>query len=517
MGGVCFAAEDDEVRFRHPSEGGYLPPMGHPYGHPGSRPLPPRPVGAPPPRPGGHPGRFVDEREFMDQKFRRPDFDPRAGPGPTGFQQPPQERDVFGGRGMRPDKMREFGVPPSEDSTIPPFNHSNPTPPHPNFGEPRQHQPYHQNHESPHHSSPHLQHHSPQRPRKSPSVRPGYENHDDHMDGYDSPERKTSGHFPPERKQSGHFPPERKHSGHFPSERQHSGHFHTERKQSGHFSYGDHEELPRSKSLSERLKNYQRTHSHEMDPYGTYSKSADRPDNGTDEDFGHNAQLQRKKSLQERVAEFKEKRKNSQVRFDDESVSEASERNSLHKNYYAILEREASERHIERQGSDRSDESRRMSRRGKSKERRGYGFERPSPNNRGDSRKKSKRNSSRHRDEDYADKPRRKTRKPKDRHNQSPQHSSPQTSSRELEIERSTSGRSTSGRSNSGKRRSFIGRPKKSKEVREMEEVVRRISRRSSQRKAEEEVHGKKFTFDDPPPRRTSRRNNHDHEWAIHE
>jgi len=481
MGGVCFAAEDDEVRYRHPSEGGhgYLPPMGHPYAHPAGRPLPPRPVGPPPPRPGQ--GRFVDEREFMDQKYRRPDYDPRAGPGPTGFQ---QERDVFGGRGMRPDKMREFGVPPSEDSTIPPFNHSNSQPPHPNFGEPRQHQPYHQH-------SPQRKQKSPQRPRKSPSNRPGYENHDDHMDdGYDSPERKTSGHFPPERKMSGHFPSERKNSGHFSTERPSSGHLSTERQNSGHFSterqnsahsghfaYSDHEEVPRRKSLSERLKNYQRKHTEE--DYGGYSKSADRPDNGTDEDFGHNAQLQRKKSLQERVAEFKEKRKNSQ--------------------------------HMERQGSDRSDESRRVSTRNKSKERRGYGFERPSPtqgrSDRSDSRKKSKRNSDRHRDDNYADKPRRQTRKPKDRNGHSPQQHSP--NGRDSELDRSNSG--------SGKRRSFIGRPKKSKEMRDMEEVVRRISRRSNQRRAEEDLHGKKFTFDDSPKRRTSRRNNHDHEWAIHE
>merc|ERR1711884_319772 len=44
----------------------------------------------------------------------------------------------------------------------------------------------------------------------------------------------------------------------------------------------------------------------------TISKSADRPDHGSDEDYGHEQQMKRKKSLQERVAEFKEKRKNSQ-------------------------------------------------------------------------------------------------------------------------------------------------------------------------------------------------------------
>merc|ERR1719471_1129276 len=83
--------------------------------------MPPHGMGPPP----GHPahrggpttaGRIMDEREFMNQKFR-PGYDPR-----DPRQLPPSHdvtRDVFGGRGVRPDKCREFGVPaPSEDSTV---------------------------------------------------------------------------------------------------------------------------------------------------------------------------------------------------------------------------------------------------------------------------------------------------------------------------------------------------------------------------------------------------------------
>ena len=44
------------------------------------------------------------------------------------------------------------------------------------------------------------------------------------------------------------------------------------------------------------------------------------------------------------VAEFKEKRKNSQVRFEDESEDMASERNNMHRDYFAILDRESAER-----------------------------------------------------------------------------------------------------------------------------------------------------------------------------
>merc|ERR1719367_1396891 len=140
----------------------------------------------------------------MDQKFRRQGFDPR---GPPAQLPPPQ--DVFGGRGMRPDKMRQFGVAPSEDSTAimsqqsghPPYGGGNALPGghpfpggHPHFPHDDHHGEY-AGHQSPmlHHSPP-RQHKSPHRPHKSPH-RSGfekYDSNDDHMDGYDSPERKNT-------------------------------------------------------------------------------------------------------------------------------------------------------------------------------------------------------------------------------------------------------------------------------------------------------------------------------------
>merc|ERR1719270_2502006 len=109
----------------------------------------------------------------------------------------------------------------------------------------------------------------------------------DSYDGYDSPERKNT---------------DSKH----------------------HMSGYSDDQIPRRKSLSERILEYKHRKLTEdnlepQSPVGmgeyrqkTISKSADRPDHGSDEDYGHEQQMKRKKSLQERVAEFKEKRKNSQ-------------------------------------------------------------------------------------------------------------------------------------------------------------------------------------------------------------
>merc|ERR1712062_728688 len=199
--------------------------------------------------------------------------------------------------------MRQFGVAPSEDSTAimsqqgdryghtarQPSHGGNNLPGHPFPGAGNPHFPHDDHHgEYTGHQSPMVQHtpprqhKSPHRPHKS-AHRPGfekYETNDDHMDGYDSPEHHMSG-------------------------------------------YSD-DQIPSRKSLSERILEYKHRkltgdNLEPQSPVGmgdyrqkTISKSADRPDHGSDEDYGHEQQMKRKKSLQERVAEFKEKRKNSQ-------------------------------------------------------------------------------------------------------------------------------------------------------------------------------------------------------------
>merc|ERR1719173_119841 len=443
----------------------------------------------------------------MDQKFRRQEepksgkpsywskefltdkisstlkrFDPR---GPPAQLPPPQ--DVFGGRGMRPEKMRQFGAAPSETSTAIsdqyghtarqpshggnnlPGGHPFPGAGHPHFPHDGHHGEY-TGHQSPmmHHTPP-RQHKSPHRPHKSPH-RPGfekYDSNDDHMDGTStaanfhemiSPRKITQ----PRDSYDGYDSPERKNTD---SKHHMSG-------------YSD-DQIPRRKSLSERILEYKHRKLTEdnLEPQSpvatkqrrdtmkdsavapsedsltppfmpisgrsireqppvdaisisdyrqkTISKSADRPDHGSDEqDYGHEQQMKRKKSLQERifgplevagmelqnmfssisgdytfnhmtstptdnlnmtttgtdtmnsmnfssaseipdefeslekstsiirksslkssnVAEFKEKRKNSQVRFEDESEDMASERNNMHRDYLAILDRESAER-----------------------------------------------------------------------------------------------------------------------------------------------------------------------------
>eukprot|EP00493_Phyllostaurus_siculus_P021580 UN21908 len=219
---------------------------------------------------------------------------------------------------MRPEKMRQFGAAPSETSTAIsdqyghtarqpshggnnlPGGHPFPGAGHPHFPHDGHHGEY-AGHQSPmmHHTPP-RQHKSPHRPHKSPH-RPGFEKYDndDHMDGYDSPERKNT---------------DSKH----------------------HMSGYSDDQIPRRKSLSERILEFKHRKLTEenLEPQSpvdwiwwmveavesmsdyrqkTISKSADRPDHGSDEqDYGHEQQMKRKKSLQERVAEFKEKRKNSQ-------------------------------------------------------------------------------------------------------------------------------------------------------------------------------------------------------------
>jgi len=534
MGGVCFAADEDEgPRYRR-SEGGYGRPPPNGYaggppmrkmppgrGPPPGRGGPPPGRGGPPPQ-GGHP--YRDERVFMDQKFRRQEepktgFDPR---GPPAQLPPPQ--DVFGGRGMRPEKMRQFGAAPSETSTAIsdqyghtarqpshggnnlPGGHPFPGAGHPHFPHDDHHHGEYTGHQSPmmHHTPP-RQHKSPHRPHKSPH-RPGfekYDSNDDHMDGYDSPERKNT---------------DSKH----------------------HMSGYSDDQIPRRKSLSERILEFKHRKLTEenLEPQSpvatkqrrntmkdsavdapsedsltspfmpisgrsmkeqppvdaismsdyrqkTISKSADRPDHGSDEqDYGHEQQMKRKKSLQERVAEFKEKRKNSQ----GAGLSPALEsRTSLRghgfersEGHHGIERTERSSRSADRRKSSRK-KSRSSDRHGRSSEpRNSYHHEEEAPK-----KKKKKRKSRRAKDEHYT------------KRSESP------SFSKKVE-----------------KRRSFI-KPKKKKpaelgSAELVEATVRRISRRNAPR---EDSNSKNFE-DTRPQRRASRRNdrgNDQHEWAIHE
>merc|ERR1719367_1148991 len=216
----------------------------------------------------------------MDQKFRRQGFDPR---GPPAQLPPPQ--DVFGGRGMRPDKMRQFGVAPSEDSTAimsqqsghPPYGGGNALPgghPFPGGHPPFPHDDHHgeyAGHQSPmlHHSPP-RQHKSPHRPHKSPH-RSGfekYDSNDDHMDGTSTAanfhEMISPRKIAPRDSYDGYDSPERKNTD--------SKH---------HMSGYSEDQIPRRKSLSERIIQYKHRKLTEdnlgMSDYRqkTISKSAD--------------------------------------------------------------------------------------------------------------------------------------------------------------------------------------------------------------------------------------------------
>jgi len=545
MGGVCFAADEDEgPRYRR-SEGGYGRPP--PNGYAGGPPMrkmppgrgPPPGRGGPPPQ-GGH--SYMDERVFMDQKFRRQEepksgkpsywskefltdkisstlkrFDPR---GPPAQLPPPQ--DVFGGRGMRPEKMRQFGAAPSETSTAIsdqyghtarqpshggnnlPGGHPFPGAGHPHFPHDDHHHGEYTGHQSPMHHTPPRQHKSPHRPHKSPH-RPGfekYDSNDDHMDGYDSPERKNT---------------DSKH----------------------HMSGYSDDQIPRRKSLSERILEYKhrKLTDDNLEPQSpvatkqrrdtmkdsavapsedsltppfmpisgrsireqppvdaisisdyrqkTISKSADRPDHGSDEqDYGHEQQMKRKKSLQERVAEFKEKRKNSQ----GAGLSPGLEpRTSLRGHGF---ERSEGHRGFERNDRSSRSEDRRKSSRKKSRSTDRHG------------RSSEPRNSYHHEEEaPKKKKKKRKSRRAKDEHYT--KRSESPSFSKKVE-----------------KRRSFI-KPKKKKpaelgSAELVEATVRRISRRNAPR---EDSNSKNFE-DTRPQRRASRRNdrgNDQHEWAIHE
>jgi len=593
-----------------------------PHGHPGMRKLPPPPHGRapPPPRgrgmpphghgpPPGHPahrgpttaGRIMDEREFMNQKFR-PGYDPRD---PRQLPPPSHDvtRDVFGGRGVRPDKFREFGVPaPSEDSTVvtgpeyghAPQPHTNHLHPSARMGEPRdvfaggprpsaQQQrerdvfggpaPSAQQstqpgppmmydspqrmqktppraHKSPsrpssQYNSPHRMQKSPQSSHKSPS-RPAMEsfNQDDIMDGgavaniqeFVSP-RKVQ----PKDSHDGYDSPERKNT---------DSRHHAERKNtdSRHHAYHDPDEQPpRRKSLSERILQYKRKNTEELEfelasnrsearhtdevrstggsvappsedtstqPYmppsgrpplsknertnerlnddhrtKTISKSADRPDNGED-DLGHNERMKRKQSLHERVAEFKERRKNSQ----GFGLGGMSDRGDV-----------PSRRSLSKKSSHR-----------------GYGFESPDgrptdgprPSRRAKKHSNSDRKSTEHRhysfrEEDHVKKEKKKRRKSKS--GKSRKHYSEK--SPDPDVKRKIS--------DYQKRRSFVGKPKKSMSEltpERVEQAVRRISHRSAPRNDRENDPTSKFASSARPKRRMSRRNDRDtHEWAVHE
>jgi len=529
----------------------------------------------------------------MDQKFRRQEepksgkpsywskefltdkisstlkrFDPR---GPPAQLPPPQ--DVFGGRGMRPEKMRQFGAAPSETSTAIsdqyghtarqpshggnnlPGGHPFPGAGHPHFPHDGHHGEY-TGHQSPmmHHTPP-RQHKSPHRPHKSPH-RPGfekYDSNDDHMDGYDSPERKNT---------------DSKH----------------------HMSGYSDDQIPRRKSLSERILEYKhrKLTDDNLEPQSpvatkqrrdtmkdsavapsedsltppfmpisgrsireqppvdaisisdyrqkTISKSADRPDHGSDEqDYGHEQQMKRKKSLQERVAEFKEKRKNSQVRFEDESEDMASDRNSLHRDYLAILDREEADREAaaktqaEREAAENAAKNGaglspglepRTSLRGHGFERsEGHrGFERNDRSSRSEDRRKSSRKKSRSTDRHG------RSSEPRNSYHheeEAPKKKKKKRKSRRAKDEHYTKrSESPSFSKKVEKRRSFI-KPKKKKpaelgSAELVEATVRRISRRNAPR---EDSNSKNFE-DTRPQRRASRRNdrgNDQHEWAIHE
>jgi len=113
-------------------------------------------------------------------------------------------------------------------------------------------------------------------------------------------------------------------------------------------------DMPRKKSLHERITHYRSRKTTEEKNMGHYKNSEheyrqiirdnsmkrsseipedyDEDDEEDDEDesfdFGTNG---RKKSLQQRVEEFKNRRKHSQVRFEDESESQAEARNNQHR------------------------------------------------------------------------------------------------------------------------------------------------------------------------------------------
>lgn len=100
----------------------------------------------------------------------------------------------------------------------------------------------------------------------------------------------------------------------------------------------------RRPSLSERLENYRirkLTHEKELDKGLDEYRAMCDPDpldgRGTEESIDSG----RRKSLRERVADFKERRKNSQVRFEDESESMVFKRNGQHRDFLKLLEQES--------------------------------------------------------------------------------------------------------------------------------------------------------------------------------
>merc|ERR550539_2246352 len=173
--------------------------------------------------------------------------------------------------------------------------------------------------------SPHRMQKSPQRSHKSPNrLQKESFNQDDLMDAMSGESVPINQEYVSPRKVA----PKDSHDGYDSPERKNTD--------SRHHSYnGPDEQPPRRKSLSERILDYKRKHTEEFESglndhrTKTISKSADRPDNGEDE-FGHSERMKRKKSLQERVAEFKERRKNSQG-FGLGGMSDASSRRSLSK------------------------------------------------------------------------------------------------------------------------------------------------------------------------------------------
>lgn len=278
MGGVCFAEDDhDAMRYGYGEPGMYGEP-GYPY-----------PTGMPEraPRDGGY-------DTGRDPYHTRP------------YKHEHGVRDTFGGRGLRP-KPRQFGDAPSEDSF-------------------------------PVHGTRHQQDHfsnfeadvqtafggrglraaprefgAPQRTDEAGGVNQGATYSHQYVspqDGY-----RDAGGFSQPRQES--------FDGYDDSH---------DRLQAPRYPLDSESQMPggpRKKSLSERVAEYKnRKHTedahlglHEYRDVIRPSKSADRPDTGSQSQ--ERARLERKKSLQERVAEFKEKRKHSQNLLSPDATTSA--------------------------------------------------------------------------------------------------------------------------------------------------------------------------------------------------
>merc|ERR1719242_528150 len=214
-------------------------------------------------------------------------------------------------------------------------------------------------------------------------------------------------------------PQEPKYNKNYPEEDRYDGNDDStdRRRNSSQYPYDDSPEQspPRKKmSLSERIQEYRQRKMTEEENVGAHPQQNRYQDNDRSDGAGTDESVpaydpSRKKSLQERVAEFRDRRKNSQVRFEDESDSQVFQRVNQHKDFFALIDSECEaagaaeddglyreqrdDRHGHSAPRDRDRDERRSSRRNNRKKSDGRG-RKPSERSRGDRDRKRDRDRS---------------------------------------------------------------------------------------------------------------------------